>query len=430
MRISIVTIGTRGDVQPFIALALGLQAAGHQVTINTHGTFRTFVETHGIAFAPLAGDIRAILNDEAGRQLMAEANPLRAIRRLQGLAAPIIRQVTADILAATYGCDLILGSTLGYLNAVTAAEVHRVPLILAALQPFTPTSAYPIPLLTAWPAQRPFAGAYHRLSYHATYRTLQLVMAGMGNTARRVLTGLPPLRYADVFGDLIHARRPVIYGFSEHLVPRPHDYAATVAVTGFWFLDQASGWQPPADLRDFLAAGPAPVYVGFGSFGDGDPAAMARAVVDGLRQAGRRGLLLAGWQGLQAERPGDDILVIDGAPHDWLFAHMALVVHHGGAGTAAAALRAGVPQLVVPFSADQPFWADRVQRAGVGGRPLPRRHLRAETLAEAIALTVDNTAIQATVRRLGAAVRHEDGVGRAVEVIEGMRGWRDEGMEG
>ena len=399
MRITIVTIGTRGDVQPYIALALGLQAAGHRVTINTHVTFRTFVENHGIAFAPLAGDIRAILQGEAGRQLMAEANPLRAIRRLQELAAPIIRQVTADILAATRGCDLILGSTLGYLNAVTAAEVHHIPLILAALQPFTPTSAYPIPLFAAWPAQRPFAGAFHRLSYHATYRALQLVMAGMGNQARRALTGLPPLRYADVFGDLIHARRPVIYGFSEHLVPRPDDYAANVVATGFWFLDQADGWQPPAALLDFLSAGATPVYVGFGSFGDGDPATMARAVVDGLRQAGRRGLLLAGWQGLQAERPGDDILVIDSAPHDWLFGQMAMVVHHGGAGTAAAALRAGVPQLVVPFSADQPFWADRVHRAGVAGKPLPRRRLCAETLAEAIALTVDHATIQATARR-------------------------------
>lgn len=420
MRITIVTIGTRGDVQPFIALALGLQATGHQVTVNTHGTFRTFVETHGIAFAPLAGDIRAILNDEAGRQLMAEVNPLRAIRRLQRLAAPIIRQVTADILAATGECDLILGSTMGYLNAVTAAEVHHAPLILAALQPFTPTNAYPIPLLPAWPARRPFAGAFHRLSYHATYRALQLVMAGMGNQARRALTGLPPLRYADVFGDLIHARRPVIYGFSEHLVPRPDDYAANVAATGFWFLDQADGWQPPAALLDFLAADEAPVYVGFGSFGDGDPAAMARAVVDGLRQAGRRGLLLAGWQGLHAERPGDDILVIDGAPHDWLFGQMALAVHHGGAGTAAAALRAGVPQLVIPFSADQPFWAERVHRAGVGGRPLPRHRLSAASLAEAIALTVDNAAIQAKARRLGAAVRQENGVACAVEMIDGM----------
>ncbi len=422
MRITIVTIGTRGDVQPYIALALGLRAAGHHVTIATHATFRAFVEGHGITFAPLAGDIRAILQGEAGRQLMAEANPLRAIRRLQGLAAPIICQVTADILAATRGCDLILGSTLGYLNAVTAAEVHRVPLILAALQPFTPTRAYPIPLFAASPAQRPLASAVHRLSYHATYRVLQLVMGGMGNRARHALTGLPPLRYADVFGDLTHARRPVLYGFSEHLVPRPHDYAATVAVTGFWFLDQADGWQPPAALRDFLAAGPAPVYVGFGSFGDDDPARMARAVIDGVRLAGRRGLLLSGWQGLHAGQPGDDILVIDGAPHDWLFGQMALVVHHGGAGTAAAALRAGVPQLVVPFSADQPFWADRVHRAGVGGRPVLRRHLRAETLAEAIALTVDNAAIQATARRLGAAIREEDGVARAVELIEGMVG--------
>ena len=422
MRISIVTIGTRGDVQPYLALARGLLQAGHQVTLNTHVTFRAFVEAYGVAFAPLAGDIRAILQGKAGRQLMAETNPVRAIHRLRQLAMPMIHQVTADILAATQGCDLILGSTLGYLNAVTAAEVHRVPLVLAALQPFTPTDAFPIPLFPAWPAQQPLAGTFHRLSYHATYRVLQLLMAGMGNQARRALTGLPPLRYTDVFGDLLHARRPAIYGFSEHLVPRPRDWAANVAVTGFWFLDQANGWHPPSVLADFLAAGPAPVYTGFGSFGDSNPAAMTRALVGGIRQAGRRGLLLAGWQGLHAPQPGNDVLVIDNVPHDWLFERMALVVHHGGAGTAAAALRAGVPQLVVPFSADQPFWGDRVHRAGVGGRPLPRRQLNAARLAEAIAMTADHAGIQAAARLLGATVRQENGVARAVAIIERNRG--------
>ncbi|MFN3335742.1 MAG: glycosyltransferase, partial [Caldilinea sp.] len=272
MRIVIVTIGTRGDVQPYVALARGLIRAGHAVAICTHRTFHDFVMRHGVEFAPLAGDIRELLASDAGRRLLAQHNPLAAIRQLQAIAAPLLCQVMADIIAATAGADLILGSTLGYLNAVTAAQVHAVPLMLAGLQPFTPTAAFPSPLLAPPRRHWPGVGLYNRFTHHVSYRLLQLFSAQLANRCRYTLTGRPPLRYADVFGDLITQRCPVIYGVSEHLLPRPADYGAQIRFTGFWFLDRESAWQPPLALAEFLSTGAPPVYCGLGSMSDRDPA--------------------------------------------------------------------------------------------------------------------------------------------------------------
>lgn len=415
MRIVIVTIGTRGDVQPYVALAQGLTRAGHPVVICTHPTFREFVTAHGVGFAPLAGDIRALLASDAGRRLLAQHNPFAAIRQLQTIAAPLLCQVMADIIAATAGADLILGSTLGYLNAVTAAQEHDVPLVLAGLQPFTPTTAFPSPLLAPPRRHWPGVGLYNRLTHHASYRLLQLVSAQLANRCRRALTGRAPLRYADVFGDLIAQRRPVIYGVSEHLLPPPADYGAQTALTGFWFLARDPAWRPPPALADFLAAGAPPVYIGFGSMSDRDPAQAAQIAVSALQRSGQRGILATGWEGLHTGELPPDILRIDGAPHDWLFPQMAAVVHHGGVGTTAAALRAGVPQIVVPFSADQPLWAELVYQRGVGARPIPRRRLDASRLAAAIATTMHDDALR--VQQVAALVRQEDGVGNAVEIV-------------
>lgn len=417
MRIVIVTIGTRGDVQPYVALAQGLTHAGHTVVICTHPTFCDFIAGHGLAFAPLAGDIRALLASDAGRRLLAQHNPLAAMRQLQAIAAPLLCQVMADILAATAGADLILASTLGYLNAVTAAQVHEIPLVLAGLQPFTPTSAFPSPLLAPPRRRWPGVGLYNRLTHHASYRLLQLISARLANRCRRALTGRAPLRYADVFGDLIAPRRPVIYGVSEHLLPRPADYGVLIKFTGFWFLAHDPTWQPSPALVDFLAAGAPPVYIGFGSMSDRDPAQAAQIAIASLQRSGQRGILATGWEGLHADDLPAGMLRIDGAPHDWLFPRVAAVVHHGGVGTTAAALRAGVPQVVVPFSADQPLWAELAYRRGVGTRPIPRRRLDAAHLARAIGTAVYDRDLQNRVQRVAAVLRQEDGVGAAVEIV-------------
>jgi UDP:flavonoid glycosyltransferase YjiC (YdhE family) len=417
MRILIAAIGTHGDVRPYVALAQGFQSAGYAVAICTHVTHRQFVETYGIPFAPLAGDVRALLASENGRQLLTQRNPLVAVRQLHALAAPLLKQVMVDIIEAAAGADLILASTLAYPNAVTASHVHRIPLMLAGLQPFTPTSAFPCVLLP--PSRYPFPGrgTLYRFTHHAAYRLLQWTSARLVNQYRQALTGLPALRYLDVFGDLIAQRTPVLYGFSEHLLPRPVDYGPFVHFTGFWFLKERCDWEPSPALVEFLRDGPPPVYAGFGSMSDRRPKETAQIVVEALRRSGQRGILATGWEGLRAELSGPDILLIDHVPHTWLFPRTALAVHHAGVGTVAAALQAGVPQVLIPFGVDQPFWAEIAHRRQVAPRPIPRNHLAVQRLAAAIMQALHEPVFRRNSEQVGAAIRSEDGVSAAVDVV-------------
>jgi sterol 3beta-glucosyltransferase len=211
---------------------------------------------------------------------------------------------------------------------------------------------------------------------------------------------------------------PVLYGYSQHVLPRPHDWAARYEVTGYWLLDAAGGWEPPAELVQFLEAGPPPVYIGFGSMGSKDPAAAGRLAIEALARSGQRGILAAGWGGMQATELPATVHLISSVPHSWLFPRMAAVVHHGGAGTTAAGLRAGVPSVLVPFMGDQPFWGRRVATLGVGPTPIPRKRLTAERLATAIGEAVSNAAMRQRASDLGQVLRAEDGIGRAVEIID------------
>ncbi|WP_233583264.1 glycosyltransferase, partial [Corallococcus sp. CA053C] len=263
--------------------------------------------------------------------------------------------------------------------------------------------------------RRPLPGFVNR-SLHVAMR--QLVWLGfrrMVNQARRNVLGLGPWSLVHPGHVMLERRWPVVYGFSPAVVPPPPDWSDLIKVTGYWFLDEARTWVPPVGLLDFLNAGPAPVYVGFGSMGGFDAAETSRLVVQALN--GRRAVLAAGWGGLDRKALPENVHFVDSAPHDWLFPRMAAVVHHGGAGTTAAALRAGVPMAVVPFLGDQPFWGWRMEQLGVAPRPIPRKQLTAQNLATAIAAT-DSPGMRARAEHLGATIRSEDGVGQAVRIIE------------
>jgi sterol 3beta-glucosyltransferase len=209
----------------------------------------------------------------------------------------------------------------------------------------------------------------------------------------------------------------MLYAYSEAVVPRPADWGEHVAVTGYWFLDAPAGWPPPPGLLKFLADGPPPVYVGFGSMFMAGGAPMTTVVVKALELSGQRGVIATGWGGLTAEIGPDHVYFLEAVPHDWLFPRVAAVVHHGGAGTTGAGLRAGRPTVVCPLVGDQPFWGRRVAELGVGSAPLPRAKLTAERLAEAISAAVTDAKMQERAADLGERIRAEDGVARAVALI-------------
>ena len=235
---------------------------------------------------------------------------------------------------------------------------------------------------------------------------------------RRELLDLPPLPLSGIGPELRRRRTPHLYGFSSAVVPPPDDWPAWAHVTGFWFPAARSLWPVPPRLEEFLASGPAPVCVGFSSLKVGDPGTLTETVIAALRRAGRRGVLLQGWGALQPGRHGNDMLVLDSVPHDYLFERVAAVVHPGGAGTSAASLRAGVPSVVVPGFADQFFWARRLSELGVAPPPLKWRRLSPESLGTSIELATASTPLRQAARAARDRIRSEDGVDRAVATIE------------
>jgi sterol 3beta-glucosyltransferase len=206
---------------------------------------------------------------------------------------------------------------------------------------------------------------------------------------------------------------------SDHVFPKPVDWPAFVSNTGYWFLDEENGWEASSELLDFLRKGPPPVYVGFGSIGDPGLALQTTAlVIEALRICGQRGILATGWHGMsQMDNTPEDISILESAPHSWLFPRMAAVVHHGGAGTTAAGLRAGVPQVIIPSGNDQFAWGRRMFELGVGSEPIPRKKLSAAILSEAIRYVLTTEVVDAS-SKLGLMIQAENGADAAARIIE------------
>jgi UDP:flavonoid glycosyltransferase YjiC (YdhE family) len=237
------------------------------------------------------------------------------------------------------------------------------------------------------------------------------------NRFRRDVLGLPAQTRRQNAQRL--ARALVVQGFSEHVVPHPPDWPERVHTTGYWFLDEGRDWLPPEPLERFLEAGEPPVYIGFGSMTGHDPERVTRLLLDAVRLSGRRAVLQSGWASLGSGAPlPDAVFLLDAAPHARLFPRMAAVVHHGGAGTTGEGLRAGVPTLIVPHMADQPFWGSRVAALGVGPAPIPRNRLTPERLANAIRQAATDPGMRERAVALGQRIRAQDGVGTAVALIE------------
>ncbi|WP_189226160.1 glycosyltransferase [Saccharothrix coeruleofusca] len=417
MRALLVTHGTRGDVQPVLALAVALRRAGHGVLMAAPHSAAAMAAEHGVEFAGLDEGPNRLLDDPLLRQavdggyrgLRGKVTAVRTARRIKPLMAEVLRDLGR--IARDSAADVVVHTPA--LPAQHVAELLGVPAVLAALQPgWVPTAAFPCPML---PLPR-LPKSLNRATYLLVGATLR-AYAGIADRWRVDQLGLPRRRGAhDPLRDEHGRDRLVLQAFSPLITPVAPDWAAAVRTTGFWFLPEAS-WTPPPDLERFLSAGPPPVYLGFGSMAGRDTARTGRIVAEAVRAAGVRAVLATGRGGLAPpSTPG--VHIIDQVPHQWLFPRVSAVVHHGGAGTTAAALAAGVPQVVCPFVADQPHWAQRTHAVGVAPPPVRQQRLTATALAEAVTAAVHDTAMRRRARELGAHIRAEDGVTQAAAALE------------
>ncbi len=402
----IVTAGGMGDVAPYTGLGVGLREAGFDVAIATHEAFAGAVTGAGLGFRPLPENpLRLGLPDDGTAG--GDAKPGFAAG-MKATEERIWETAEAILAAARAGADLLL------LNAATAplgihvAEGLGLPSMGVYLAPPGPTREFPPVYI---------AGNLGALGNRAAWR----VVDGMADAflvskpARRLRAelGLAPVTPRALRKRQAGEAWPIACGFSPAVVPQPADWRPGIEVVGYWWPSAPAGWEPPAELVDFLAAGPPPVYVGFGSLGtsaDGDR--LAVLVPEALRAAGVRGVVQGAWgEGIA----GDDVLAIGSAPHDWLFPRMAAVVHAAGAGVVAAVLKAGVASVPVPVDLDQPFWGRRLALLGAGTDPLPFKKLTAEGLAAAIRSATTDGAYAKVAGDLADRIATEDGTARTVE---------------
>lgn len=417
MKITILAIGSRGDVQPLVALGQGLQAVGHEVSIATHPMFETLVRNFGLSFFLVQSNVKEALESIAGQTAMESGtNPVRSWLNFARMINPIMLQTGSDCWAACQTTDAILYSPLGFYFGPHIAEKLNVPAIATFLQPLHPTRTFPSYIS---PTQRNLGIIFNRFTHTIASSMYWLPYCSVVNQWRQEQLSLSPipLRVNHV-KQMYMQRKPAIYGISPNVLPNPPDWGDHIEITGYWFLDTSADWQPPTDLVDFLLAGPPPVYVGFGSMSIRNPEETTGVVLRALACTKQRGLLATGWGGLNVADLPDNVFKIESIPHEWLFPQMAAVIHHGGAGTTAAGLQAGIPSITVPFFVDQPFWGKRVTELGVGPQPIPRKQLSVERLAAAITTVVSDKELQRRAAVVGKRIRAEDGVARAVEVIQ------------
>jgi UDP:flavonoid glycosyltransferase YjiC (YdhE family) len=413
MHITISAVGSRGDVQPFVALGIGLQREGHVVRVATHDIHADLVREHGLEFATMGGNPRELMESLMGQAwLKSGRNPLAFWRRFRKLTQEKVEESLDAAVEACRGTEAVIFTFFGA-SGYHVAEMMRVPHLMGVLQPFSRTREFPSTLFPSVSLGR----TYNWLTYLLVEEMAWQTGRRWVNPWRQGTLGLDPFPSWGAFSRLYSEDVPFLYGFSEHVVPRPRDWPSNHEVAGYWFLEGSPSWSPPPALLDFLSSGPEPIYIGFGSMAGRVAEELTDIAIDAVKLAKCRAILLGGWAATDGRNLPDSVLAMRSAPHDWLFPRMAAVVHHGGAGTTAAGLRAGVPTLVVPFFADQPFWGGRVHRLGAGPEPISRRRLSARTLSDSIARTVSDPEIRGTAAALGRRLREEDGVARGVERV-------------
>jgi len=415
MNITIFVYGTWGDIRPHVVLGMALQKAGHEVQVAASPGYEAWVRARNLGFYPLTTDVNTFAKENAS---IMDANPIQQIQIARKMLNPIFTQMGLEVLEATRESDVLMTVEFGVALLFDVLRVNHLKTILINPAPLNPTREFASAVPPA-PGWFPFPEWYNRFSYSMIQRITWLVTGGPRNELATKHLGLSKSKFKDLQAML--AVTPALTTVSKHVVQRPADWAEQFQITGYLF-DDDPDWTPPQELSDFLAAGDTPVYIGFGSMPDSKPEATTRLLLDAVKQSGKRAVILTGWARLGADDVSENIHILKYAPHSWLFPQMAAVVHHGGAGTTAAGFRAGVPTIIVPHNADQPYWGRMVKQLGVGTEPIPRGKLTAEKLAAAIEEVASNRVMQDRAAELSKKIAAEDGIGEAVRMIEAFLG--------
>jgi UDP:flavonoid glycosyltransferase YjiC (YdhE family) len=425
--IALSVIGTHGDVQPFVALAITLQRRGFSVVLGTSSDFEDFVTSNGVEFFSLGGDVQAFLRTAQFDSAMTKSAVLYAPALLRD-GQKILKEAGRRAWEMAQGAHAIIcqNSTT---FCIDIAEALNIPALVTVFQPVSPTNEFPYfdtsfepldPLLYRF-AREPFAKSpsfdpvINKLSY-AVQKVQQTYWDLPRDRLRRAL-GLNPKK-KNVFTATSRGEPlTTLHAYSGTISPAPGDWPENNIITGFWRLEDNSDWEPSPAFQDFLSKGDAPIYLGFGSMPFGAQR-NTDIIVKALKSWGGRAVIGKGWGGLKEEALPDTVFVIDRAPHSKLFEHVKAVVHHGGAGTTHTGLIAGKPSFAVPQFFDQPYWGQMIYELGLGPRPVKLRKLTPQILAAALDDLASTPAYEKAARAISERLKLEDGTNLAVDVIE------------
>ena len=422
MNIVIITLGTRGDVQPYIALGQGLKARGHRVTLCTCLSFKQEIDKNGLDYGYINNQMIDFIHSDVGKRLIEQTTSVFALMKVYFQMAnkikPMQQATIDDSWFATKRAkpDLILFHPKA-VGAIHFADKLHIPAVLTLLQPMAvPTKAFACAVFKP----KNLGGWYNKLTYTFMLRLSALGTRKLTSDWRRA-NGLSSDHQStsllhDCSGDLI----PVLHGYSEHVVPRPKDWPDHAKTTGYWVGSSSKNWQPPEELLAFINQSESQtlVYAGFGSMAGTSATRLGELILQALQKAKVRAVIASGWGGIDIDQCPDHVLLIEQAPHDWLFPRMDVVIHHGGAGTTASAIRAGCAQIICPFCVDQPFWGEQIHKLGLGVKPIKQKSLTVGKLVHAIRVVTNKQSIIDKVNQYQQKLAQEDGVANAVRYIE------------
>lgn len=409
MRLTMISIGSTGDVRPYVILGKELARRGHTVTIAAFSPFEKMVRDAGLHFYPLAGDVVKFM----ASIMKPGTTGISYLQRVQDAIKEVAGPLLANMQAACQDAEAIITTFFGS-SMYSIAEKNNVPCIQTQYYPMDYNDATPI---SSAPGLR--AGkAWNKMTYKVGYLLINSLehryLTGWRKEQGMRVRKIRPRPDYTVNGHQI----PVLYALSPLLMPRPLSWNEHIHMTGFWTETEVPDFTPDKSLCDFLSAGEKPVYIGFGSMVSGDMGKTLSIVLEAVEEAGIRAILQKGWGGAEVKAPSDRVYVADYIPHEWLFEQVSAVVHHGGAGTTAAGLKAGKPTLIIPFGGDQPFWGMRVRALGLGPKPIRREFLTVERLTRALVDLTQTKSYYVAAKELGIRLREENGTKIAADIIE------------
>ena len=422
MRITIVTVGTRGDVEPFVALGVGLQKSGHSVKIATHAMFESFITENGLGFALVSGNVQEAINsDEAREALEGSKTSFSFLLKVRSKAAPLVLTAVKELFEACKDAEHLMCTPLTLHITYFLSKEFSIPISVGCVNPAGPTRHFHCIIVPPAPESLP-------VIVKRVYNAYSHVIMG-----KLVWMGQRPLlneAWKKVFGHGLPINEPLgpafkknprlmLYAYSRHVLDKPADWASVQHVTGYWFLKPDAQQKLTPELEKFIHAGSKPIYIGFGSMNSGQhkKGAIKKLILEAVSKTGQRAVVLNTGLDLVPEELPENIFATAPVPFELLFPKMAAVVHHGGAGTTAAGLRAGVPSVITPLIYDQRFWAWCVEKNGTGTRPIPWSQLTADNLCKGIMEALYSKEIEQRAHETGKAINSEDGVEQAVKLF-------------